>query len=224
MSFKSWLVRSGVVLCIGSLACGCSTILPSPPSASSTAVSSSSLTDTNESGLTVEEQKKVDAGEYVAASVKHRAFNVPKPVFPEAAREETLEGAEAFIRYWVEERNYASSTGDVDDISRITAPDNDYEQDFYRDLRRWYSKREWLVGLTMKVDFEDNDFVLGQDGFYRFLVRPSVSESKYCKNIDYCARDSGDMFRGKPGIVGLYYDEGWVFGQLIGVEGINYEE
>ncbi|MFW0121507.1 DUF6318 family protein [Rothia sp. CCM 9419] len=213
------------MLCISSLACGCSTILPSPPSASSTAVSSSSLTDTNESGLTVEEQKKVDAGEYVAASVKHRAFNVPKPVFPEAAREETLEGAEAFIRYWVDLRNYASSTGDVDDISRITAPDSDREQEFYKNISNIYENNQWLSQYEMKVDFEDNDFVLGEDGFYRFLVRPSVSASKYCDISGECKDEKGDIFQGKPGVIALYYDQSqWTFVALLGVEGINYEE
>ncbi|MFW0156003.1 DUF6318 family protein [Rothia sp. P6271] len=186
---------------------------------------STSPDDVNESGLTAEEQKKVDAGEYVAASVKHRAFNVPKPVFPEAAREETLEGAEAFIRYWVDLRNYASSTGDVDDISRITAPDNEREQNFYNSLKKAYPAGQWVVGLTMKVDFEDNDFVLGEDGFYRFLVRPSVSSSEACKGTDDCSSEGPDAFRGRLGTIVLYYSQGaWVFGELLGVEGINYEE
>ncbi|MFW0185514.1 DUF6318 family protein [Rothia sp. CCM 9418] len=186
---------------------------------------STSPDDVNESGLTAEEQKKVDAGEYVAASVKHRAFNVPKPVFPEAAREETLEGAEAFIRYWVDLRNYASSTGDVDDISRITAPDNDYEQDFYRDLKKGYLEGAWLVDFVMKVDFEDNDFVLGEDGTYRFLIRPSFSDSYNCTGSSRCEPETGDLFKGRPGSVALYYDQNqWTFVALLGVEGIDYNE
>ncbi|MGP0223652.1 DUF6318 family protein [Paenarthrobacter sp. NCHU4564] len=58
-------------------------------------------------------------GAYKPADAKGRAENVPVPVMPAAARENTKEGLEAFIRYWYAVKSYANETGDVQTLRSL---------------------------------------------------------------------------------------------------------
>ncbi|BCW34315.1 hypothetical protein StoSoilA2_03710 [Arthrobacter sp. StoSoilA2] len=63
------------------------------------------------------------SGVYKPADAKGKAQNVPVPVMPELAKENSKEGLEAFIRYWYAQQNYAIETGDSSSWKRLTAPD-----------------------------------------------------------------------------------------------------
>jgi hypothetical protein len=47
------------------------------------------------------------------ASSKGPARNLPRPVLPESAKQNTKEGFEAFTQYWFDTIRYARETGDV---------------------------------------------------------------------------------------------------------------
>ncbi|MFW0110682.1 DUF6318 family protein [Rothia sp. P13129] len=203
------------------------------PSASSSAGTSStsesenvstSPDDVNESGLTAEEQKKVDAGEYVAASVNHRAFNVPKPVFPEAAREETLEGALAFLDYWLDMRQYAVLTGDISGIKELTDAQNVKEHDFYQRLHSDYASGNWLFRERPNTKYYTDNLVISPDGIYRILISTHTPDGTFCEKDRGCSTIEGGGNEDKLINNEIYYDEGrWVFLGLTAVEGIDYD-
>ncbi len=59
---------------------------------------------------------------YKPADAKGKAQNVPVPVMPELAKENSKAGLEAFIGYWYAQQNYADETGDISVISTLTSP------------------------------------------------------------------------------------------------------
>ncbi|KAA1398237.1 DUF6318 family protein [Aeromicrobium ginsengisoli] len=44
------------------------------------------------------------------------------PTMPAQAKEDTPEGAAAFVKHYIDVFNYAASTGDVEELSRLSAP------------------------------------------------------------------------------------------------------
>lgn len=59
---------------------------------------------------------------YKPADAKGKAQNVPVPVMPELAKENSKAGLEAFIGYYFAVSNYADETGDISVISTLTTP------------------------------------------------------------------------------------------------------
>ncbi|WP_236593428.1 DUF6318 family protein [Paenarthrobacter ureafaciens] len=111
------LRRAGLALAAALLLTGCQGGTPSPPS-TTTAEPTSSATTTgaptpgaSESGSAVSSGAP-SAGVYKPADAKGKAENVPVPVMPELAKENSKEGLEAFIRYWYAQQNYAIESGD----------------------------------------------------------------------------------------------------------------
>ncbi|WP_332662819.1 DUF6318 family protein, partial [Aeromicrobium sp.] len=45
------------------------------------------------------------------------------PTMPAQAKEDTPEGAAAFVKHYIDVFNYASNTGDVEELSRLSSPD-----------------------------------------------------------------------------------------------------
>ncbi|WP_026005492.1 DUF6318 family protein [Arthrobacter sp. M2012083] len=60
---------------------------------------------------------------YKPADASGKAENVPVPVMPELAKENSKAGLEAFIGYWYEVGNYADETGDVSGLSTLSTPE-----------------------------------------------------------------------------------------------------
>jgi len=58
-----------------------------------------------------------------SATASRPAPTATLPAMPDQAKENSPEGAAAFLAYWVETLNYASATGDVGELSRISSPD-----------------------------------------------------------------------------------------------------
>ncbi|WP_405473544.1 DUF6318 family protein [Paenarthrobacter ilicis] len=60
---------------------------------------------------------------YKPADAHGKAQNVPVPVMPELAKENSEAGLEAFIGYWYAVGQYADQTGDVSVLSTLSASD-----------------------------------------------------------------------------------------------------
>ncbi|MFJ4264836.1 DUF6318 family protein [Paenarthrobacter nicotinovorans] len=88
-------------------------------------------------------------GVYKPADAQGKAQNVPVPVMPELAKENSKAGLEAFIGYWYAVKNYANETGDVETLSSLSTPEcrlcshmQEAATDSFRDGR-------WIVGGTL---------------------------------------------------------------------------
>ncbi|MDD7834686.1 DUF6318 family protein [Paenarthrobacter sp. AB444] len=95
------------------------------------------------------------AGVYKPADSKGKAENVPVPVMPELAKENSKAGLEAFIGYWYATYSYAIETGDLTawrNITNMAIPVAIAHND---SVRLNYIEGRWMAGgrlVTPRVD------------------------------------------------------------------------
>lgn len=74
------------------------------------------------------------------------------PTMPAQAKEDTPEGAAAFVKHYIDVFNYAASTGDVEELSRLSSPDCKGCQSYitlYRDTYKaggYFKDSDWTLG------------------------------------------------------------------------------
>jgi len=84
-------------------------------------------------------------------------ITVPVPKMPAQAHEDTPEGAAAFVKHYIDVFNYASNTGDVAELSRLSDPKCAGCQGYirlYRDTYKaggYFKGSDWVLG---DVDLE----------------------------------------------------------------------
>ncbi|MDQ0029631.1 DUF6318 family protein [Arthrobacter bambusae] len=83
---------------------------------------------------------------YKPADAKGKAENVPVPVLPAAAKENSKEGVEAFARYWFQALSYAYETGDVSAIKRSTGPNCIFCNGLQESIGQSWTDGKWIVG------------------------------------------------------------------------------
>lgn len=91
------------------------------------------------------------SGAYKPADAKGRAENVPVPVMPAAARENTKEGLEAFIRYWYAVKNYANETGDIDSLRTLSSSECQLCSHMQKAALDSYRDSRWMVGGALHL-------------------------------------------------------------------------
>ncbi|WBL20200.1 DUF6318 family protein [Citricoccus sp. NR2] len=83
--------------------------------------------------------------EFVPASADGPAQNVPVPEFPDAAREQTTEGAEATLEYWWEALEYLYLTGDPEPFQSVSDEGCVFCQNFIDVVPEPYTDDGWYV-------------------------------------------------------------------------------
>jgi hypothetical protein len=91
------------------------------------------------------------SGVYKPADAKGKAQNVPVPVMPELAKENTKEGLEAFIRYWYAQLSYVDETGDMSSWLPLISRDCRLCVRLQESGEDGYSNGRWLVGGKISV-------------------------------------------------------------------------
>ncbi|WOC61511.1 DUF6318 family protein [Paenarthrobacter sp. AT5] len=144
---------AGLGLAAALLLTGCQGGTPSPPN-TTTAEPASSATATgapvpgaSESGAA----GAPSAGEYKPADAKGKAENVPVPVMPELAKENSKEGLEAFIRYWYAQLSYVDETGDMSGWLPLFTPDCRLCMRLRESGEDGYVRNRWLVGGRISI-------------------------------------------------------------------------
>ncbi|MCW3768853.1 DUF6318 family protein [Paenarthrobacter sp. PAE-2] len=90
-------------------------------------------------------------GVYKPADSKGKAENVPVPVMPELAKENSKEGLEAFIRYWYEVKSYANQTGDVSTLADLSSADCRLCNRMKKASVDSYRNGRWLAGGSFSI-------------------------------------------------------------------------
>lgn len=116
------------------------------PSASASASAASGLPS---SGKSYKGPMKFDSyektGEYVPASATNPAENMPKPVPPANMKEHSVDGAYAFLSFWLASLNYLMMTGNPAPIEHIYY--NGYGWEKYQSTIKLYaSGAGWVYG------------------------------------------------------------------------------
>jgi hypothetical protein len=89
--------------------------------------------------------------EPAATSATPASPTATPPDMPEQAKQDSPEGAAAFVKYYVDVFNYAASTGDVDELSRLSAPTCEGCQSYISLYRKTYDAGGYFKGGEWKI-------------------------------------------------------------------------
>ena len=109
--------------------------------------------------------------DYEPATLEHPARNVPKPVMPPEAKEETEAGAQAFLNYRADAQWYSIQTGDTSLVMEITSTDCAECLEQYEAYEKMYSEGNWAAGGFETAKIEPHSFTKRPDGGYNLPVR-----------------------------------------------------
>lgn len=117
--------------------------------------------------LTAQEKDAVARGEYVKATTKHPAFNVPKPKVPDSlakgGRAEDM--ATEFIEYWSATYRYLEETGRIDEIHPITEMSNQTSTSkIIAATTNVYGNGGWIIGCSTDYTPVDKPYIEVKDG------------------------------------------------------------
>ncbi|MGP0222320.1 DUF6318 family protein [Paenarthrobacter sp. NCHU4564] len=90
-------------------------------------------------------------GAYKPADAQGKAQNVPVPVMPALARENTKEGLEAFIRYWYAVLSYAYETGETGALDAVSKPSCALCRSLSDGIKTAWSDQRWVSGATIRA-------------------------------------------------------------------------
>lgn len=88
-------------------------------------------------------------GTYKPADASGKAQNVPVPVKPALADQNSKEGLEAFTKYWFELLSYGYETGDTVEWTKLSSPDCVVCNDIKASIAESYKLNRWQVGGRM---------------------------------------------------------------------------
>ncbi|MDR6640763.1 DUF6318 family protein [Paenarthrobacter nitroguajacolicus] len=147
----------GIVLALLLGGCEYGTTPSEPPSATSTTTAS----PTTSAPVASVSATPSSSGAYKPADAKGKAQNVPVPVMPELAKENTKAGLEAFIGYWYATYSYATETGDLGPWSLSTDTTTVSGAAYKRAVELNYTSGRWVVGGRITTPVVE---VLWKDG------------------------------------------------------------
>ncbi|MEX5297244.1 DUF6318 family protein [Kocuria sp. CPCC 205292] len=107
---------------------------------------------------------------YVPASLDGPAQNVPKPVMPDLAREESREGAQAFLDYWSDAKWYAYQTGDTSYARAIISARCEVCMGELDEIENLYGSNAWAINGRETIEVLENQFLRAADGIYKPAV------------------------------------------------------
>lgn len=220
---RSYPLRASVggILLAALLLTGCGTedddAAASPSSAASTGVPADSSPSSSPAP-----GSDATPADYVPASLDGPAQNVPKPVMPDLAREESREGAQAFLDYWSDAMWYAHQTGDTSYVRAIVSESCevcDEQLDFVEDV---HADNAWFIGGRESPIIQDVSIQRSPEGIYKPIVLASAEGVQLVEGgtVTYEASPrSGD---GDPFPVYMdYVDGAWVYITAANMPGVG---
>lgn len=150
----------GAALLLALTACGGDSPGPAASSSVSSAstasgpatASASEASNSTASAAETTASESADAGAYVPASEKGPARNVPKPVMPEAVKEDTQEGAEAAVQYWWDAVYYLQQTNDPEPLKAVSSNDCRICTSYIATINDIYANGGWHSGAKPTIE------------------------------------------------------------------------
>lgn len=129
-------------------------VMPGPAS-TTTAAAPASEADSSSASATPggpTSGSPTDDGAYVPASEKGPARNVPKPVMPDAVKEDTPEGAEAAVEYWWDAVYYLQQTNDPEPLKAVSRSDCKLCSSYIEAINDIYEPGGWHTGSRPQIE------------------------------------------------------------------------
>ncbi|MFK4338269.1 hypothetical protein ABH921_000796 [Kocuria sp. MT07] len=108
--------------------------------------------------------------DYEPATLEHPARNVPKPVMPPEAKEETEAGAQAFLNYRADAQWYAFQTGDTSLVRDVTSSSCDRCFNQFTRIEENYASGSWMAGGAESSHILPNSFQPRASGEYTLPI------------------------------------------------------
>ena len=145
------------------------------------------------------------------ASSTGPARNIPKPELPEAAKQNTKEGFEAFTQYWFDTATYALATGDKTALEAISAADCKLCNGYIADV----ASGGWTVGIKWTTSGFVSDFSLDPLGQAVGYFMLDESPSQWYDAAGKLTRDRPGGGNGRPKAIYAWFTDGaWTARQL----------
>nr|WP_281450643.1 DUF6318 family protein [Paenarthrobacter nitroguajacolicus] len=133
----------------------------SSPSAPPSDISTTTASPTSSESVTPVLAASGSPGVYKPADANGRAQNVPVPVMPELAKENSKAGLEAFIGYWYATYSYAIESGDLTEWTKITNTTLPVAIAHSDSVRQNYIEGRWLAGGRLTTPVVDVTWING---------------------------------------------------------------
>lgn len=114
-----------------------------------------------------------------AATSARPSENVPLPVLPELAEQQSKEGLLAFTEYWYALATYAFETGDLSPLQEVSGPDCAICSRLYEMVELGYEDQDWIVGGNFTVGSKHSAYVLTSKDVYQVLAIVSQFHIQY---------------------------------------------
>jgi hypothetical protein len=146
---------------------------------------------------------------YKPASADGPAENVPLPVMPELAKQESKEGLEAFAEYWYQLANYGYETGDVQPLRAVTADTCTACDGYYRVVTSGYAGNDWMLGSLVTLQDVSSNFVKTKEGYYQVTTLILQEELEYYAPEGFLGSKPGNNSPVAQLIEASFTAEGW---------------
>lgn len=152
-TFPLVLARTGAIAVgLALLLTGCQGgTTPSAPPSEPGSTTASPTTSASVPAASATPESPPTSAVYKPADAKGKAENVPVPVMPELAKENSKAGLEAFIGYWFQTLSYAYETGDVSRAKELSSENCVLCMDLLSGVATNYTDGRWLVGGQYKT-------------------------------------------------------------------------
>ncbi|SEJ46339.1 hypothetical protein SAMN04487917_10640 [Arthrobacter sp. yr096] len=150
----------------------------SAPGGSPSATNSTTTSPTSSVSVSDASPSPTASPAYKPADATGKAQNVPVPVMPELAKENSKAGLEAFIGYWYATFSYATETGNLGPWMDTTDTAIPVAAAYKEAVERNYAQGRWMVGGRISTPVVD---VLWADGasIQEAKVQVIQSETSY---------------------------------------------
>ena len=146
---------------------------------------------------------------YKPASADGPAENVPLPVMPELAKQESKEGLEAFARHWYALVNYGFETGDVEPLKQVSGPECVVCGNFYQMIDSGFDESDWMVGGKLHAVGAHSTYEITAKGQFQVLVQLSQDPYEY-RGVDDLIYGTYEGFDATTvQMIEASFDSGW---------------
>ena len=148
-------------------------------SSSSSASPSGSSSPSETATATPAPSQTPTAEAYKPASAEGPAENVPLPVMPELAKQESADGLREFAKYWYALMNYAFETGDLTPLEQVSGPECALLARANEMLSIGYENDDWVMGGAFEVFGTQSNYVMTDKKYYQVLVHVQQHAFEY---------------------------------------------
>ncbi|MDK1361177.1 DUF6318 family protein [Arthrobacter sp. zg-Y1219] len=149
------------------------------------------------------------AAAYKPASAEGPAENVPLPVMPDLAKQESKEGLEAFAEYWYALVNYGYETGDPEPVRAVSADTCFNCLSYYRVLDSGYAESDWMMGAKLHLQDVSSNYVETDEGAFQATTLILQDDLHYYGPAGYIGTDPGNSTPAVQLMEAVFTSSGW---------------